>query len=151
LWVSQRRPNDVERDVYEVAANAEPSVVYLEEARTELERKGIYVGEYVEAAHLPAARGSRVRASASWARAQESLAAYERLPFFPGEETLFRTVRAHLGPAHETVQTVLAKADAGEPEAASAALVDDLHPRLDELSSRAGAHPASGERDRALG
>lgn len=111
LWVSQHRLNDVESNVYEVAANAEPSVIYLEEALTELERMGLYVDEYVETAHLPAALASRARAYAAWARAQESLAAYERLPFFP------------------------AKAEAGDYQASSAALVDDLHPKLDELSS----------------
>ncbi len=135
LWVSQHRLNDVESNVYEVAANAEPSVIYLEDAVTELERMGLYVDEYVETAHLPTALASRVRARAAWARAQESLAAYERLPFFPGEEALFRDVRAQLGPVHETVQTILAKAEAGEYQASSAALVDDLHPKLDGLSS----------------
>ncbi len=135
LWVSQNRLNDVESNVYEVAANAEPSVIHLEEARTELERTGVYVGEYVETAHLATGLAARARASAAWARAQESLAAYERLPFFPGEEDLFHPVRALLGPAHESVLAILASAQAGDYQAASAALINDLDPRLDELTS----------------
>jgi hypothetical protein len=55
LWLSQHRLNDVETNVYEVAANAEPSVVHLENARTELGQTGLYVDECVAALadHLP--------------------------------------------------------------------------------------------------
>jgi signal transduction histidine kinase len=133
LWLSQHRLNDVEADVYEVAANAEPSVVYLENARTELERTGLYVDECVAALadHLPTAQESRVRASAAHARMLEFLETYERVPFFPGEGALYRDARTALGPVDLAIRTVLERADAGELDSATLELLDDLHPDME--------------------
>src|SRR5215472_5278125 len=100
LWLSQQRLNDVETNVYEIAANAEPSVIHLENARAELDRLGLFVDEYIVAVadHLPTAPASAAQVGAARTRMQESLAAYERTPFFPGEEALYRDAQKGLGP-----------------------------------------------------
>jgi signal transduction histidine kinase len=138
LWLSQHRLSEVEADVYEVAANAEPSVVYLEEARTELDRTAVYVDECVAAVaeHLPTAEASRVRASEAHARMLESLEAYERLPFFPGEEPLYRDAQAALGPVDRAIRTVLERAEAGELDSATQELLNDLHPDIELFDSK---------------
>jgi len=133
LWISQHRLNDVETNVYEVAANAEPSVVYLDTARTELERSGLYVDECVAALadHLQTAQESRVRASAAHARMLDSLAAYERVPFFPGEQDLYRDARVALAPVDQAIRMVLDRAEAGELDSATLELLNDLHPDME--------------------
>jgi signal transduction histidine kinase len=137
LWLSQHRLNHIEQNVYEIAANAEPSVVYLENAQAELDRVGLHVDEYVAAVadHLPAAEASRVRTVEAHDRMQESLAAYERLPFFPGEEAIYRDAQKDLGPIEQATRTILARAEAGDLDAATRALLNDLHPVIEHLSS----------------
>lgn len=138
LWLSQHRLNDVEANVYEVAANAEPSVVHLEDARTELGRIGLYVDEYVAALadHLPTAHASSVRVNEAHTRLRAILAAYERLPFFPGEEDMYRDAKATLGIVDQAVRTVLDKVDAGELDPATVELFDVLHPEMDHLDAK---------------
>jgi signal transduction histidine kinase len=138
LWLSQYRLSDVERDVYEVAANAEPSVVRLEDARTELGRIGLYVDECVAsmADHLPTGHASLVRATEARARMMESLVAYSRLPFFPGEEALYRDAQTAIGPIDQAMLTVLERADAGQLDAATLELLDDLHPDIEQLDAK---------------
>ncbi len=142
LWLSQHRLNDVERNVYEIAANAEPSVVRLEDARANLERIGLHIDEYVAALedHLPkAAETARVRAGEARSRFRDSLAAYERLPFFPGEEPLYREFQAALEPAAQAWRTVVGEADVRELDPATRALVDQMHPHIEELDSKLAA------------
>jgi signal transduction histidine kinase len=138
LWLSQHRLNDVEANVYEVAANAEPSVVYLEDARTELGRTGLYVDECVAALadHLPTAHASSVRASEAHARMLDKLAAYERIPFFPGEESMYRDAKATLGVVDQAVRVVLDRVEAGELDPATLQLLDDVHPDMNQLDAK---------------
>jgi signal transduction histidine kinase len=137
LWLSQQRLSDVETNVYEIAANAEPSVVYLENARTELDRVGLYVDEYIAAVadHLPTAAVSRLRAGDARKRTQESLEAYERLPFFPGEEALYRDAQEDLGPVDQAMRTILERAAKGDLDAATLELVNGLNPSIEHVSS----------------
>jgi signal transduction histidine kinase len=141
LWVSQHRLNDVEKDVYEIAANAEPSVVYLEQARTELDRTGLYVDEVVAslADHLPSAHASVVRATEAHTRMMASLKAYERVPFFPGELELYREAQTDLGPIDQAMRTVMERADAGQLDAATLELLDDFHPNIEQLDAKLSA------------
>jgi signal transduction histidine kinase len=141
LWLSQQRLNDVERNVYEVAANAEPSVVYLEDARAQLERILLHIDDYVAALedHLPTAEAARVRAGEARDRVKESLEAYERLPFFPGEEPLYRDFQTAVGPAAEAFRTVLEQAAGGELDPATRELVNRLHPDIEQLDSKLAA------------
>jgi signal transduction histidine kinase len=138
LWLSQQRLNDVEADVYEVAANAEPSVIYLENARTELDRVGLCVDAYVAAltGQLPDADASRVRAEEALARMHQALAAYERLPFFPGEEALYRDAQNDVVPVERSAQTIVARAEAGNLDVARKDLLKELHPDIERLSAR---------------
>jgi signal transduction histidine kinase len=139
LWLSQHRLNDVEKNVYEVAANAEPSVVYLEDARAQLERIGLHIDEYVAALedHIPtAAEASRVRAAEAGDRLHESLAAYERLPFFAGEEAMYRDFQAALGPAAQVARTVVGEAALRELDPATRELLSQMHPDLEQLDSK---------------
>jgi len=139
LWLSQHRLNDVERNVYEIAANAEPSIVRLEDARAQLERFGLHIDEYVAALedHLPqVAETARVRAGEARDRFHDSLAAYERLAFFPGEEALYREFQTALEPATQAARTVVGEAAAQEIDPATRALVDQMHPAIEELDSK---------------
>jgi signal transduction histidine kinase len=138
LWISQYRLSDVERDVYEVAANAEPSVVRLEDARTELGRIGLYIDETVVAlaAHLPTGHASLVRATEAHARFKEILAAYERIPFFPREMELYREAQSAVAPVDAAIRTVLERAEAGELDGATHELLEDLHPDIEELDTK---------------
>jgi len=139
LWLSQHRLNDVEKNIYEIAANAEPSVVRLEDARAQLERIGLHIDEYVAALedHLPSeAEASRVRAGEARDRFRDSLAAYERLAFFPGEESLYREFQAALEPAAQAARTVIGEATARELDPATHELVEKLHPDIEQLDSK---------------
>lgn len=138
LWLSQHRLNDVEANVYEVAANAEPSVVYLEDARTELGRTVLYVDESVAALadHLPNARASSVRAGEAHTRLLDTLAAYERIPFFPGEEAMYRDAKVTLGTVDQAIRTVLDRVETGELDPATVELLDDVHPDMDQLDAK---------------
>jgi signal transduction histidine kinase len=139
LWLSQHRLNDVERNVYEIAANAEPSVVRLEDARAQLERIGLHIDEYVAALedHLPReAEAARVRAGEARDRFHDSLAAYERLPFFAGEESMYREFQAALEPAALAARTVVGEAAIRELDPATRELVDQLHPDIERLDSK---------------
>jgi signal transduction histidine kinase len=141
LWLSQHRLKDVETNVYEVAANAEPSVVYLEDIRASLERVGLHIDEYVAALedHLPTAEASRVRASEAHDRMQETLAAYERVPFFPQEAALYRDAQTTLRPVDQAIRKILARGSAGELDPATRELLDQLHPGIEELDSKFAA------------
>jgi signal transduction histidine kinase len=138
LWLSQHRLNDVEKNVYEIAANAEPSVVYLEDSRAQLERIMLHVDDYVAALEdrLPTAEAARVRAGEARDRLKESLEAYERLPFFPGEEALYRDFRTALDPARQAFRKVLERAAGGQLDQATRELVHELHPDIDQLDAQ---------------
>jgi signal transduction histidine kinase len=138
LWLSQHRLNNVEANVYEVAANAEPSVVYLEDARTELDRMGLHVADCVAAAadRLPTALASRTRFEEARTHLYEALQAYERLPFFPGEESLYRDARRDLGPVEQDMNVIIVDARDGRLDSATVALVNNVQPKIEALSSK---------------
>jgi signal transduction histidine kinase len=138
LWLSQRRLERIEVEIYEVAANAEPSIVHIEDARMELERIGRYTDEYVVAVadRLQTAPESRANAIAARRRMREALEAYERLPFFPGEDALYQEARRDLAPVDEATQKLLEPAEAGDLDASTLELVNVLHPDIERASER---------------
>jgi signal transduction histidine kinase len=138
VWVSQRRLNDIEENLSAVVSNAEPSVARLEEARTELDHIALYLDEYVAATaeHVPGALSSRARLHDARVRLRESVDAYGRLPFFPGEEARYRDARADLDECESTVNRILERTGAGDIDAARAELLAGLQPRVEGLSRK---------------
>jgi signal transduction histidine kinase len=134
IWLSQRSLASIEDDVYLIAANAEPSVAYLDNARAELERVGLYLDEYIEALGSRAATAPTAREEALLSRRQLdlSLQSYARLPFFPGEEALYQELRDALRPIDQSLGVVLDRAAASDLKGARAELRERLHPGIRE-------------------
>ena len=132
LWISQLNLSGIEDEVYSIAANAEPSVAFLNGARSELENAGIYADEYVEALASNVGTASVSRDEALLARRQfeRSLSAYAHLPFFPGEEERYSELRDALRPVDDSFGVVLDRAGAHDYEAARAEIAQRLRPGI---------------------
>jgi signal transduction histidine kinase len=141
LWISQRHLSDIEDEVYAIAANAQPSIVHLGTARSNLERVGIFADEYLEATStdLSTARASLAKALQTRDELDRSVAAYGRLPFFAGEEELYGELRQALDPVERSLRVVLDRVSAHDLPAARMVLARDLRPsidRADEIVTR---------------
>lgn len=134
LWISQQNLASIEDDVYLIAANAEPSVGYLDDARAEIQQMGIYADEYVGALanNLPTAPAAREEALLARRHLDLSLAAYARLPFFPGEQALYQELRDALRPVDQSLGVVLERTAARDFQGARTEILQRLHPGIRE-------------------
>jgi signal transduction histidine kinase len=137
LWVSHRRLAGIEDEVHAISANAQPSILQLDDARSELEHASIEVDEYVQArsANLSTAPSSREKALFARRRLDRDMDAYAKLPFFPGEEERFQQVRDSLAPVNESMGVVLDRTAARDFAAANAEITGRLRPSIDRADA----------------
>jgi signal transduction histidine kinase len=140
LWASHRDLRGIEDEVYAIATNAEPSIVHLDNARTELEHESIYVDEYVDALSASLATAPTLKETVLLARRQldRAVDAYANLPFFPGEEERFRELRDALDVVNQSIGVVLDRASAHDFSAALAEVSEKLRPSVDRADELIG-------------
>jgi signal transduction histidine kinase len=126
---SHFRLRPINQYALEIIEDAVPSIEHLGSVRTELNRLGMFVAEYVARSE----NGKTVtRDDVRAARDQldSELAAYRRLPAFPGEDEHLATIDQDLAQLDRSIRLTLDETDAGASSSAVRSLHEVIHPQM---------------------
>lgn len=123
---SHYRDTAIEQRVDEVIGDAMPSIHHLTNTRGYLRSLSSYLVEYVESVEQQQ-RMPRSQAMAYWHKTEGELALYGTLRTSAVESRLFEGVASGMSRLKDLIGLTLDKADAGDHQAAAAAVRDVLH------------------------
>jgi signal transduction histidine kinase len=130
--VSQRLASAIDDGAGRIAGDYAPSVVALALARSEMHRLQDFVSNYVDSGGQATDRFRVVMAQAEFNRAA---AAYESLPFEPGERELWARVRRDVDGVHAIVDRIVRAVGHGDTAEARRMVNVDLVAAVDKAST----------------
>ena len=130
--VSQLLASKIDTAADRIVTDFAPSVIALAGARAELHRLQDLASDYVEGGGRPT---DRERVASSEAELDKAVAAYERLPFIPGERALWARVATHITQVHGTLNRTIGAVARGERDAARGLVNQALRAAVDVTSA----------------